>query len=135
LRYFKHGQIQIAIFDDLQADPQAFLDSTTDWLGLTRYSLPSELLGARLPASKARWPSAARLAQLAARVVREHDGAELVGRVKRSPFVQRSLYKPLGDDAPVLASSDADFVRDLLESEIAGVESEFGIQLRVRWGW
>jgi hypothetical protein len=68
-------------------------------------------------------------------VVREHDGAELVGRVKRSPFVQRSLYKPLGDDAPVLASSDADFVRDLLESEIAGVESEFGIQLRVRWGW
>ena len=45
----------LGIFDDLRADPQAFLDDVTEWLGVGRQIVCPELLKARLPASSARW--------------------------------------------------------------------------------
>jgi len=88
-----------------------------------------------LPASTARWLPLAMLTRRAADWVRRHDGAELVGRVKRSAVVQRALYKPLGEERPVMSADDVSFVRERLEPEITGVEEEFGIPLRERWGW
>ena len=53
-----------------------------------------------LPAARARSRVVARLARSSADLVREKlDGANLIGRVKRSALVQRVLYVPLGDDA------------------------------------
>lgn len=135
LQHFDRDSLRVGLFDDLQSDPQAFLDSTTDWLGVPRQQTEPSQLEARLPASKARWLPLAWTAQHAADWVRHHDGAALVGHVKRSSLVQRALYTPLGDRAPALPAEDALFIRERLESEIVGVEREFGIPLRARWGW
>ena len=135
LQYFKQERLHVAVFDDLQADPQAFLDATTDWLGVTRQELTAGQLRAQLPASKARWLPLAVLAKRGANWVRRHDGADLVGTIKRSAVVQRLLYRPLGDDRPEMPAEDVAFIHEQLDAEIAGVESDFGIDLRRRWGW
>jgi hypothetical protein len=135
LSYFDRKSLNIALFDDLEADPQAFLDGVTSWLGVARQEGSPELLQARLPASKARWLPLAVLAKRGANMVRRLDGAELVGRLKRSPLTQRLLYQPLGDARPTMSAEDIAFVREQLEEEVAGVEDEFGIPLRRRWDW
>jgi hypothetical protein len=135
LRYYSPEALHIALFDDLQADPQAFLDATTGWLGVGRLEVSPELLDARLTASSARWLPVAAFAKQAANWVRKHDGAVLVGRVKRAEIVQRMLYKPLGSDRPVMAPDDVAYLREQLEPEVIAVEDEFGIPLRQRWGW
>ena len=135
LQYFKQERLHVALFDDLQDDPQGFLDATTDWLGITRQELTAGQLRAQLPASKARWLPLAVLAKRGANWVRRHDGANLVGSLKRSAVLQRLLYQPLGDDRPELAAEDVAFMHEQLDTEIAAVETDFGIDLRRRWGW
>lgn len=135
LEHFDRESIDIALFDDLQADPQAFLDGVTSWLGVAQQQLSPELLEARLPASKARFLPLTVLAKQGANLVRRLDGADLVGKLKRSGLVQRMLYQTLGDDKPAVSAEDAAFVREQLDDEITGVEKEFGIPLRRRWGW
>jgi hypothetical protein len=135
LKYFDSEQLLVAVFDDLREDPQAFLDATTDWLEITRLQLTPEQLEAQLPASKARWVPAAHLARRAADLIRRHDGARLVGAVKRSALVQRALYRPLGDEKPELPEDDAAMIREQLLPEVVGVEEDFGVELRSRWGW
>lgn len=135
LRSFDRESLHIAVFDDLQADPQAFLDDVTDWLGIGRQVVPARELDARLPAARARWLPLAAAAGHAANWVRSHDGAGLVGRVKRSGLVQRVLYQPLGDSKPTMSAEDVSYVRERLSHEIAEVEQELGLDLRQRWGW
>jgi Sulfotransferase domain len=135
LRYFPPEALFLSYFDDLQDDPQNFLDLTTDRLGISRQVLDVDSLGARLPASKARFLPLALVAQRTAEWARRHDGADVVGRVKRSAIVQRALYQPLGDAAPTMHPEDAAYIRALLEPEIVGVEQDFGVGLRARWGW
>lgn len=134
-RHYRRDAIHVAMFDDLQRNPQLFLDEATDWLGIERLALDPELQEARLPASKARLLPLAKGAQRAAEFLRKHDGAQVVGRVKRSAMVQRALYKPLGDDRPTLSPADAAYVRDQLENEIITVEQRYGLDLRRRWAW
>lgn len=132
---FDRRALHVAVFDDLRADPQAFLDGVTTWLQVGRLVLTPEQLGVRQPASDARWLPLATVAKRAAIVVRRHNGAGVVGRVKRSALVQRVLYEPLGDSRPVMPPDDAAFVRERLVAEVAGVERQFGIPLRERWNW
>jgi hypothetical protein len=132
---FDRQALHVVVFDDLRADPQAFLDGVTTWLRIGRLILTPEQLGIRQPASDARWLPLATFAKRAAIVVRRRGGAGVVGRVKRSALVQRVLYEPLGDNRPVMPPADAAFVRERLAAEVAGVERQFGIPLRQRWNW
>jgi hypothetical protein len=132
---FGRDAVHVAVFDDLQADPQAFVDGVTGMLGIAPRAIDPELLKARLPASKARWLPAAAFANRGADWLRRNDHAEFLGRVKRLKLVHSALYKPLGVDRPVMSPEDVAFVREQLGSEVAEVEEEFGIPLRQRWGW
>ena len=131
---FGDDSVYVSVFDDLQADAEAYVASLLEWLGLDAFPLTDDLLQARLPASKARSAPLARLARAAADWTREHDGAELVGRVKRARVVQRVLYQPL-KQPPTVDASDAARVRAELEGDIKRVEDRFGVSLRSRWGW
>ena len=71
----------------------------TDFLGIDALPLATKDLAARLPAARARSVRLASVARRSADWVREHDGARLVGRVKRSPLVQRALYRPIDREA------------------------------------
>jgi hypothetical protein len=131
---FGTPSIYVAVFDDLGADPVAFIANLLAWLELEPFELTDELLATRLPASKARSPLVARLARGAADWTREHNGAEIVGRVKRAAFVQKVLYRPL-KEKPQMDPADADFIRSELDADLARLESRFGVDVRARWGW
>ena len=132
---FGQESVHVAVFDDLVADPQAFIDRLLEWLGIDPLPLSPELLAARLPASAARSAFAARWARKAADIVRERDGANLVGRVKRSSTVQRVLYRPLKDDKPVMTDVEREAVHVALADEIAWLDETLGLSLADRWGW
>ena len=133
LGHFPRRCLHVALFDDLQQDPQAFIDATTSWLGISRFRLGPELLRARLPASEPRSASLARSVRRVADWTREHDGAAVVGRVKRSLLVQRALYRPVPPAANEIDPSDVAYVWDRLGHEIDLVDDLLGLDLRRRW--
>jgi hypothetical protein len=135
VRTFGTESLYVAVFDDLVADGQRFIDALLEWLGLTPMTLPDDLVDARLPAGRARSLVLARAARRAAGIVRERDGANLIGRVKRSPFVQRTLYRPLADDKPVITATERAAVHAALAGEVAELDRMFGLGLAERWGW
>lgn len=137
-RFTEHypvAAIHVAVFDDLAADPQAFLDATTDFLGIDRQPLDEEERKARLAAGQARSLWVANTVRRTADFVREHDGARVVGRVKRSPWVQRLLYRPLDTSAIRPDEQSVDYIRGALDDEITGLETRYHLDVRTRWGW
>jgi hypothetical protein len=132
LRHFDPSLIHVAVFDDLVADPQRFIDATVQWLAVSPFELDDELMAARLPASAPRSAILARSARKLADWAREHDGARVVGAVKRSPLTQRVLYRTM-QERPTLSGDDRALVWEKLGPEIAEVEATFGLQLRSRW--
>ena len=68
--------------------------------------------------------------------MRNHDGARVVGRVKRSPVVQRLLYQPLAsEERPLLRPEDEVTVRELLRGEVVGLQRDLALPLADRWGY
>jgi hypothetical protein len=131
---FGESSIHVSVFDDLLTDPQRFVDRVLEFLQVRPMRLTDELMQARLPASKARSARLARLARAAADWTREHNGAALVGRVKRAAVVQRALYQPLLQ-RPEMAEEDSARIREHLEEEVRRVEERFAVSLRERWAW
>jgi hypothetical protein len=127
--------VHVALFDDLVADPQRFLDDVTSFLGVDRLPLEAKDLAARLPAARARSVRLAWVARRSADWVREHDGATLVGHVKRSTLVQRALYRPIDREAVRPAPDDVLTVRAALTGEVEALELAHGLRLREAWGW
>jgi hypothetical protein len=132
---FGRDQVFVAVFDDLVTDPQQFIDDLLAWLRIDPTTLSDELLEARLPAGKARSATLARVARRAAEFVRERDGANLVGRVKRSPLVQRTLYRPLVKDKPAMTAEERAAVVVPLSPELKWLDRHLGLNLGGRWGW
>ena len=135
LKFLPREMVHVALFDDLAADPQRFLDGVTDFLDIDRMPLDAKDLEARLPAAKARSVHLASVARRTADWVREHDGAKLVGRVKRSPLVHRALYQPIDRQAVRPAADDVVTVRTALAPEVDALEGTWGLRLRESWGW
>lgn len=133
--HFPLTSIHLAVFDDLAADPQSFLDATTDFLGIARLPLTEDDLQARLPAAAARSVRVAHAARRTADWVREHDGAGLVGVVKRSRLTQRVLYRPIDRGAVRPDADSARFIRNELDDEVTRIEQDYGLAVRQRWGW
>lgn len=137
-RFLKHWPrelVHVALFDDLAADPQQFIDSVTGFLGVDPLPLATKDLEARLPAAKARSVRIASVARRSADWVRLHDGAKLVGTVKRSPLVQRVLYRPIDRAAVRPDPADVLTVRNALAPEIESLERTLGLRLGEAWGW
>jgi hypothetical protein len=135
LGLFPRENIHVALFDDLAVDPQGFLDGVTDFLEIERLALADRDLAAKLPAARARSVRLASAARRSADWVREHDGAKIVGSVKRSPFVQRALYRPIDREAVRPSPADVLAVRNALSPEVDALERTFGFRLRESWGW
>lgn len=127
--------VHIAVFDDLESDPQSFVDSVLTWLDVAPMTLTEEQRGARLPASRARFLPLAWVVRRAANVARAFDQASLVGRVKRSPIVHRLLYTPWGTKAPEIEDADAEWIKERLRDDVRALDAEYGRDLERRWGW
>ena len=131
---FGRDALHIAVFDDLQADPHAFLGAVTAWLGIEPFPPDSSLREPRLPAGTARSVVVSRIVSWGAHALREHDAGKLVGRVKRVPLVQRTLYKPLADDSPRMTTQERFAVQAALAEEVHMLE-KYDLDLALRWGW
>jgi hypothetical protein len=132
---FGDDRVYVGVFDDLVEDPQRFVDDLLAWLGVAPMPLPNDLVEARLPAGRARSVLLSRVARRGSEFVREHNGANLIGRVKRSSLVQRTLYHQLGDDKPTLSGTERAAVCEALECEIVALDQRYGLGLADRWGW
>ncbi len=132
---FPRESVHIAVFDDLVADPQGFLDATTAFLEIDRQVLSEEELSARLPAAAARSLVVATLARKAADWTREHDGARVVGLVKRSPLVHKLLYRPIDRSTVRPAPEAVDYIREQLAGEVVRLDTVYGQSVGARWGW
>lgn len=133
---FGRDTVHVAVFDDLVEDPQVFVDRLLQFLGVEPMVLTAEQRAAQLPAGRARSVAVARAARWMANVVRERaDRPNLVGRVKRSPLVQRALYRPLDQDRPVMTPQERLAVIARLDDEVTELDRMFGLGLRRRWGW
>jgi Sulfotransferase family len=132
---FGADSIYVAVFDDLEADPQRFIDGLLAWLQVAPMVLPEDLVEAKLPAGGARSALLSRVARRGSEFVREHNGANLIGHVKRSALVQRTLYRQLGDDKPIMTATERAAVCEALEYEIVALDERYGLGLADRWGW
>ncbi len=133
---FGDEAVYVSVFDDLVKDPQAFIGALLAWLQLEPLTLTPELLAARLPAARARSMALSRAVRAGADIVRERlDGANVIGRVKRSAMVQRLLYVPLRDGRPELSEAERAAVHEALAPEVAELDRLYGLDLAARWGW
>ena len=132
---FPRDALHLAVFDDLQADPQAFLDAVTTWLGIRPLPLDPALRAPRLPAGRARSVLLSRIVSRGAHLLRERDAGTLVQRVKGIPWVQQALYRPLADDRPRMTPRERAAVRAALADEVRLLDDDYGLGLAQRWGW
>lgn len=132
---FGRDALHVAVFDDLRADPQAFIDAVTSWLGVERLVLDAAQREPVLPAGRARSVAVSRMVSWGAHVLRERDGGDLVGRVRSAPLVQRALYRPLADERPALTAEERTRVQAALAAEVRQVDETYGLDLAHRWGW
>jgi hypothetical protein len=135
LQRLPREMVHVALFDDLTSDPQGFIDSVTGFLDIDQLPLTSKDLEARLPAARARSVRVAHAARRSADWVREHDGAKIVGTVKRSALVQRALYRPIDREAVRPDPADVIAVRTALSPEVEALERTLGMRLGEAWGW
>ena len=135
LARFGRERLHVAVFDDLVADPQLFINELLTFLQVSPMTLTAEQLAAQLPAGRARSVWLARAVRKASDIARERGAANVIGRVKRSPLVQRTLYTPLTDGKPVMSAQERLAVQRALAPEVADLDRLFGLGLAERWGW
>jgi hypothetical protein len=132
---FGKDALHVAVFDDLQNDPQAFLDALTSWLAIEPLPLEPSMLEPTLPAGRARSVVLSRIASRGAHALRNRDAGSLVGRIKRVPLVQQTLYQPLRDDRPCMTPRERAVVQTALVDEVRCLDAEYDLDLARRWGW
>ncbi len=133
--HFPRESIHVAVFDDLGADPQAFLDAVTDFLELSRLPLSEEEQQPTLAAAEARSVRIAHAIRRTADVIRERGGAKVIGAVKRNPLVHRLLYRPIDKAAVRPDAAAVAYIREQLADEVARLDSDWGQDVARRWGW
>jgi hypothetical protein len=130
---FGRDHIWVGTFDDLRDDPDRFVAELWAWLGVAPHPLSDELRQPRLAASAPRSAPVARASKAAARATRSLGLAGTVGRVKRSPAVQRTLYRGYGDAKPTADPATLAAIDSSLEDEIRGLADLVGVDVADRW--
>jgi hypothetical protein len=134
-KHFPRESVHVAVFDDLSANPQGFLDDTTDFLNVTRMPLSVEEQQPTLAAAAARNMTVAHAARRMADFAREHGAATVIGLVKRSPLVHKVLYRPIDKSVLRPAPDAVDFIKTALIEDVRRLDSDYGQDVIARWGW
>jgi hypothetical protein len=130
LELFPRDQIKVLFFEKLRADPRGFAAEVFEFLEIPLVEdLPYE--ERVLPASRPRSMVLARLAKLGAEAARRIGMTSLVGRVKSSPLVVRTLYRPY-DRRPKMDSATAEKLRERFRDDIVELQRMLSVDLS-RW--
>jgi len=132
---FGTKQLHVSVFDDLQADPQAYAEGVFGFLGVDRLELPASALRRRMPAGRMRNEAAAAAAKQASQLVQRIGLGRLRSRIKRSTAVRQALYRPYTDDRPTADPATAAQLRTVFAPEVRALDDLLPTPVSVRWGY
>jgi Sulfotransferase domain len=135
LQHFPKDALYVAVFDDLEQDPQGFVDGVTGFLGVDAMPLSSEDRAPTLPAARARSTRVAKVVRAGAKWTRRHGHPRVIATLKRSPMIERALYRPVDRSAERPDPADVDYIKAALLPEVESLDRDFGLGLKSRWGW
>jgi Sulfotransferase domain len=135
LGHFPKSALHVAVFDDLEEDPQRYLDGVTAFLGVEAMLLSSEEREPTLPAARARSTRVAKLVRRGAKWTRQHGHPRVIATLKRSPMIERALYRPVDRTVERPEPADVDYIKATLLPEVESLDRDFGLGLKSRWGW
>ena len=120
---FGRARVQVFIYEDLEADPQAVLDSVCDFIGIARFPVSASKVGTERVNAIPRQPFNPRLAKMARDVVawfasRHYDRAANI--VRRSRLVHHLLEG--GDPFPPLSPPVVERMREFYRPEVEKLE-------------
>lgn len=128
---FPESNIKIVFYEDLSA-PQALLSDIYGFLGVNPCFTPTVVHQRVNPARNPRSKAATRLAYGTGSLLRSLGMASLVGAVKRSALVERSLYRR--DALPILSGGEAlASVRRRCRRDYRALEDLIGKSLPQTW--
>ncbi len=130
---FGRARVMVLIYDDLEADPQGFLDSVCDFIGIARFAVAASAIGTGRVHQVNTQPPNPRMARLARKLVawfstRRFDRA--AGMVRRNPLIKYMLEG--GDPFPRPAPEVVARLRERYRPEIEKLEGLIGRDLS-RW--
>lgn len=133
LNSFAPDQILVLIYEDLISDPQAFLDTITEFVGLARIAVPPSLLERVYSSEKMTQPFchlATRTATVMANWCKARRLDHFVRLVRESNLINVFLGngKPLPTSSPQALGA----IASLFRSEVEGIERIIGRNLE---GW
>lgn len=140
--YFRHlqryvdlfgwEQLLIVFYEDLQQDPGSFIRSIYRFIGVDEDFAPPSLHQKINAARDARVEPVALLAYRVALILRRLGMANLVGRVKQHPLVNRVLYTPAVTEGPS-GPPVSDALAAELRRDFAQLEALVGRPLPESW--
>jgi hypothetical protein len=133
LDHFPRHQLHVALFDDLQADPQGYADEVFAFLGVSPLDLSETALRPRMPAGVPRSSVAASAAKRASRALAKIGLRRLRSQVKRSARVRQMLYRPYANDRPVPPPAVVAELRRQFRDEVIQLDELVGTPVSERW--
>lgn len=133
LAAFGRERVLVLIYDDLEADPQAFLDSVCDFIGIARFAVSASAIGADRVNLVDTQPPSPRMARMARNMVgffatRRMDRAASI--VRRNPIIRYMLEG--GEPFPPPPPDAVARLRERYRPEIEKLEQLTGRDLS---GW
>jgi len=130
LATFGRERVLVLIYDDLESDPQSFLDTVCDFIGIARFPVSASRVGAEKVNTVATQPPSPRLAKLARRVIgwfADRHYHRAAATVRESRIVRYLLEG--GDPFPPLTDDVAKRMRKFYRPEVEKLERLMGRDL------
>jgi hypothetical protein len=127
---FGRERVLVLIYDDLEADPQAFLDSVCDFIGIARFPISTSRVGAERVNTVNTQPPNPRLARIARDLVGVLSGRQyhrMANLVRRNRIIKYLLEG--GDPFPPLTDAVSDRMREYYRPEVEKLERLIGRDL------
>lgn len=136
LELFPRAQLHVALFDDLQEDPQQFADRLCDFLDIARLPLDEKTASKMMPAGKPRFRWLVRMAKSSSKLALKLGLRGLRGKVKTSRRIRNLLYVPYSSDrAPKLTEQQRRRLQEVFCDEIHELDQLCGLGLAQRWDY
>lgn len=133
---FGRDQLHVALFDDLQDNPQQFANALCDFLEISSVQLDKKSQEKMMPAGKPRFQTLVRAAKAASKLALSLGMRRLRGKVKTSRWIRNLLYVPYADDnAPRMTDRQRQQLQEVFRDEVRELDELFGLDLIQRWGY
>jgi hypothetical protein len=135
LERFGRDQMHVGVFDELRADPQAFLNRVTDWMRIERMALSASDSAPSRPAAAPRSQLVARMAKATAIQVRKSGHPEFVGRAKSNHLIRKLLTRDLPPERPSISARARRIVREAVRDDVHRLSAYLDHDFAGMWGY